>query len=127
MAAVIARAERLAQNQALCRSVNEEIETLNKAFDAGVGIGGKWICECADASCTVMVDARLDEYEAVRANPRRFIVYPGHVYPEVERVVRGNERYTVVEKLAKGAEVADATYPRGPVSASGPRRARGAA
>jgi hypothetical protein len=107
-----ARAERLARNQALYRSVNEEIETLNKAFDAAVGIGGRWICECADTDCTVMVDARLDEYEAVRANPRTFIVYPGHVYPEVERVVRGNERYTIVEKLHLSAAVAEATNPR---------------
>ena len=103
---------RLAQNQALYRSVNEQIEALNQAFDAAVGIGGEWICECADTSCTTMVSATLYEYEAVRLNARTFLVYPGHVYPEVERVVDGNERFEIVEKLGDGAAVVEAADPR---------------
>jgi hypothetical protein len=56
--------------------------------------------------------ATLREYEAVRTNPRAFIVYPGHIYPEVERVVAENERYATVEKLDNGGEIAEALDPR---------------
>jgi hypothetical protein len=33
---------------------------------------------------------------------------PGHVFPETERVVAGNDRYEVVEKWGAAVEVTDA-------------------
>ena len=36
--------------------------------------------------------------EAVRANPRRFIVLAGHDFPEAEDVVEVHDGYVVVEK-----------------------------
>ena len=48
----------------------------------------------------------------MRTNPRAFIVYPGHIYPEVERIVAGNGRYMTVEKLGDGGEIAEALDPR---------------
>jgi hypothetical protein len=39
-----------------------------------------------------------DEYLAIRAEPRHFAVLPGHVYPEVEVAVGGNDGYVVVQK-----------------------------
>jgi hypothetical protein len=107
--ALAARQVRLANNQALYRSVNEQLQAINEAFDAVVGIGGEWICECADAECTGTVSAALYEYEAIRLNPRTFIVYPGHVYPEAERVVDQNERFAIVEKIELAGEVAAKT------------------
>jgi len=103
---------RLAENQVLYRNVNERIEDVNHAFDAVAAIDSEWICECADTSCITRVSASLAEYEAARANSRTFIVAPGHVFPEVERVVQGNERFTVVEKIGAAAEVAEQNYPR---------------
>jgi|tagenome__1003787_1003787.scaffolds.fasta_scaffold20962849_4 hypothetical protein len=102
------RQRRLAANQSLYRTVNEQIEALNQAFEETAGIGGEWVCECADMDCTTIVSAHLYEYEAVRLSPRTFLVCPGHVFPEVERVVDANERFMIVEKTGAGAEVAEA-------------------
>jgi hypothetical protein len=44
----------------------------------------------------------------VRENPRRFLVLPDHVYPEVERVVGGFDGYVIVEKQDIAGEVAEA-------------------
>jgi hypothetical protein len=41
----------------------------------------------------------LTEYEAVREDPTRFVVRPGHVMGPVERVVSRNRRYSVIEKV----------------------------
>jgi hypothetical protein len=68
--------------------------------------------ECADESCTAPIELTLAEYEAVRSHPNQFAVLPGHVYPEVERVVSENERYVVVSKLGKGGEYATQHDPR---------------
>jgi hypothetical protein len=71
-----------------------------------------WVCECADTDCTEPMDLTVAEYESLRAHPNRFAVLPGHVYPQVERVVEENERYVVVEKLGAGATFAVEHDPR---------------
>ncbi|HEY2371390.1 MAG TPA: hypothetical protein VGH82_02470 [Gaiellaceae bacterium] len=98
---------RLAENEVLYRTVNEHIEDVNMAFEELTSLAGEWICECADTSCTTPVSATIEEYESVRADPHTFIVAPGHVNRESEHVVRGNERFTVVEKEGEAAEVAE--------------------
>src|SRR5947207_1980918 len=81
------REVRAARNQSLFRAVNEKLETLNEAFENLTG-SGTIACECADITCVEMLDVEPREYDAVRAEPRHFIVVSGHVYPDVERVVR---------------------------------------
>jgi hypothetical protein len=84
---------RLAHNEALFRTVNEEIDE-NRASD------GKraYVCECVDPDCAATIELTATEYETVRARPDRFVVAPGHVLPEVEHVVAAEPDYTIVEK-----------------------------
>jgi hypothetical protein len=105
---------RAAENQSLYRSVNERIKQLNAALGeiAPNGDSYEWLCECADTECTLRISATLDEYEGVRENPRTFIVAPRHLYPEVERVLTENTRFTIVEKLDDAGEIAEALDPR---------------
>ena len=105
-------AERAAQNQSLYRTINERIKELNQTFaQAGVA-NSEWICECADTDCTLRLSATLNEYETVRSNPRAFMISPGHVFPEVERVLDENDRFMIVEKIAHSGQVAEALDPR---------------
>jgi len=105
-------AERAAENQSRYRSINEDVKTINTVFEDSTQAKSEWICECADTECVTRVLATLHEYETARTNPRWFIVYPGHIYPKVERVVAENERYVTVEKLDNGGEIAEALDPR---------------
>jgi hypothetical protein len=100
------REVRAARNQALFRALNEKLQTLNEAFADATGTF-TIACECADTTCIEMIEVDPDEYRAVRAEPRHFAVLPGHVYPDVEVVVRESERYVVVEKTATAGEVAE--------------------
>jgi hypothetical protein len=95
------RQQRLAASQSLFRTVNEQIEALNQAFEETAGIGPEWVCECGDIDCTRIVRAEQYEYEAVRRNGRTFLVAPGHVFPDVERIVDANERFMIVEKASE--------------------------
>jgi hypothetical protein len=106
--------ERAAENQSLYRSINESVNDLNQTF-AEVTVtpfSGEWICECADTHCMLRIKATLQEYETVRANGRTFLVCPGHVYPEVERVVAENDRFATVEKLSDAGQIAESLDPR---------------
>ena len=101
------QAVKAARNQALCREVNERIESLaTMAGDVG------FLCECADIDCTETLRLSLAEYERVRSSSVRFPVKPGHDYPEVESVVEENDRYAVVQKRGKAAEVSAGLDPR---------------
>ena len=99
---------RAARNQATFRAVNEKMTELNDSFAALTGTY-TIACECADMSCVATLELTPEQYEAVRREPKCFAVVPGHVYPEVERVIEEFENYTVVEKLRAAAEVAELT------------------
>jgi hypothetical protein len=103
------RQERAARNQSLFREVNERI---NKVMNTLTEFQ-TFVCECAKDDCAEQLELTLDEYEQIRAHPAHFAVSPGHVVPEVERVVReAAGRYDVVEKIAQAADVAAQLDPR---------------
>ena len=96
-----------ARNQSLFREVNERIDGLGVPQDFEV------LCECASRACADPIPLAPDEYEAVRAEPTHFLVKPGHVDPEIERVVGETDRYFVVEKIGEAGNVAARLNPRG--------------
>jgi hypothetical protein len=102
--------ERAGRNQALFREVNERVEELHEArSDDELA---NFVCECADDSCVERIPVPLRIYEQVRADPRRFIIHPGHQHSDVEQVVDSHDRFLVVEKHGTAGRVATATDPR---------------
>lgn len=99
------RTEELAgRRQSAFREVNEQIAKLT---DSLVTTSHRlFVCECDDPNCAESLEITEAEYADVRADGTRFVVLPGHQHPEVERVVGGNGRFLVVEKLGAAAEVA---------------------
>ena len=102
-----------ARTQSLFRDVNERVREINEAFSTVVP-HGDWICECADDACSQRIALTLEEYEIVRADPRRFIVAPSdpHFLPELERIHERAERYWVVEKYGLAGDLAAKVDPR---------------
>jgi hypothetical protein len=105
--------ERRTRNEALFREVNERIGEL----PAGLGGSGGFVmpgflCECADGTCSDTVDVTKAQYEAVRKDPRRFVVLLGHEDLKVDAVVERHELFLVVEKKGDAAELAAELDPR---------------
>jgi hypothetical protein len=108
---------RAARNEHLFRRLNERLHTLAAigrtptavATSDGPEPFERFVCECAQKSCSRVVELTADEYTAVRAGNRRFLVYPddSHTSPELEEVVERTDRYWVVHKLGEAGEVAD--------------------
>jgi hypothetical protein len=97
------RERQLGENESMFRDVNETVAGATTQRGRGDVL---FLCECADDFCAESVSLSLDAYEAVRAWPRRFVVKPGHVHPDVERVVSRSATYWVVEKLGEAGDVA---------------------
>ena len=102
-----ARRERMARNEVLFREVNERIEEVDARFGQLAEPSQLIVvCECALPDCTGQMEVPRSEYEAVRVNPKRFLVLPGHEEPRIEHVVKRDDGYTVVEKFEHEAEIA---------------------
>jgi hypothetical protein len=100
-------AERLADNEARFRAINDRIEAgheLSLPDERAV-----FLCECARLGCNATIEMALREYSAVRANPRRFFVLPGHELSELEDVVEVHPDFLVVEKFGSAGREAQAT------------------
>jgi len=111
--ATIEDSVRGARTQSMFRDVNERVRRINEAFSVVVPLG-EWVCECADQECSTRITMTHADYEAIRADPTRFLVAVGdeHVVPEIENVVERHEQYWIVEKLGDAAEVAKSVDPR---------------
>jgi len=96
----MAAVEQIARNEAFFRAVNEGIAEASEKFESEEA---EFLCECGDAHCTHRLEVPLEEYEAVREHPTRFIVRRGHVESEVEQVVRNRRRYAIVDKVDRVA------------------------
>ena len=95
------RYELQARNEALLRSVNERIKTLDQEAGAWTDPNERfWFqCECgATDTCQERVEMTLAEYERVRTQRDRFAVAPGHQADEIEEVVERNDRVVIVDK-----------------------------
>jgi hypothetical protein len=112
IASVAAGETRLARNEAFYREVNERVAEVAHQFkEVETPLG--FTCECGAADCAEPIEMTLVEYEAIRADPTRFVVVPGHERPEIESVVERHSAYLVVEKREEdAAEVARETDPR---------------
>jgi hypothetical protein len=106
------RGKRIGLNEVLFRDVNERLRELGEAFSV-VTEEAEFVCECGSGTCTEQVRMPLQEYEAIRADPKRFFVIPGHEIPDYEKIVSEHAEYLVVEKLPGGpAGIAISEDPR---------------
>lgn len=106
------RARRVGLNEAIFRQVNEQIRSLNRDFEPQDGRMSV-ICECGDGECAERLEIRTQEYERVRADGRRYVIAAGHEIPDVERVVRQGNGYSIVQKTdVEAAELSEELDPR---------------
>lgn len=85
--------------QVLFREINENIATLvGRWSETGYSL---FVCECSRPGCAESLELTNDEFETVRADGAHFLVVPGHQLGGVERVVGGNGRFLVVERLGR--------------------------
>jgi hypothetical protein len=105
-----AREQRLAHNEVIFRTINENI--IGLATTLGRDVPYEFICECATSGCFERLQLTVDEYEQVRQDGAHFLLAPGHEDIEVEQVVTTHGDYVVVEKDGVAGLVAHAEDPR---------------
>lgn len=102
------RDERAASNEDLFRRMNERLHALATLTDSPEPYE-RFVCECTDPGCAVVIELMPDEYRTVRGDGARFVVHPAasHTDTSVEAVVRRFDRYWVVEKTGRAGQEAE--------------------
>ncbi|MBA3843060.1 MAG: hypothetical protein H0X39_10670 [Actinobacteria bacterium] len=90
------REERLAYNEAIFRSLNERIASLE--IDFGRNALHDFICECSTPDCFERITLTRVEYELVRNDGTHFLLAHGHEDIEIEQTVTLSKNYIVVAK-----------------------------
>jgi hypothetical protein len=90
------RQERIIENEKLFREVNERVADLQGDFSDP---DPEWVCECGDETCFEKVNVPAEDYQQIRAHDDWFVITPGHEKADIERIVRQNGEFVVVEKF----------------------------
>ncbi|HEY0387980.1 MAG TPA: hypothetical protein VGC71_06045 [Gaiellales bacterium] len=99
------REQRVVKNEVEFRAYNERREQ----FERGVSAEPlPFVCECGDESCIRALHATGEAWERVHGREDQFIVLPGHVFPEYERVVEREEGHWVVQKFVPPSDTLSA-------------------
>jgi hypothetical protein len=81
------------------RAVNETIvDCWGELADAGHAL---FRCECGVAACVAAVWLPLGIYDAIRRDPGRFVIHPGHELPDLEQVIDRGPAYAIVRRRAR--------------------------
>lgn len=110
-----ARARRTARNEDMFRQLNDRMHVL-AGIESSSEPFERFVCECYQTSCSLLVELTPVEYRAVRADGAHFLVFPEplHTSPELETVVERHDRYWVVEKRGETGEEAEDLAEDGP-------------
>ena len=99
----------LAQNEVLFRQYNERTaKSLEKLVKQAAHDGnhlGKhadlplhFYCECSDEKCEQRIVVKPSDYKKLHKNSSQFLILPGHRVASIERIIREDNGFLVVEK-----------------------------
>jgi hypothetical protein len=101
--------EEVARHEILFREVNERIVEVADAERPEDDV--IVLCECGQPDCLLQLDVPVLSYKEVRDHGAWFLVHPDHVEREVERVVRRESGYLIVEKTSAAGKLANELDP----------------
>ena len=100
------RDERKALNEGVFRDANEKLEQrAREVLDGDDTSQVPFFCECPKERCKEIVLLSLEEYEAVRTNPRGGFAAIGHNDPSIESLLYQTDRFVATEKFGEAGDV----------------------
>ncbi len=110
---------RMTENQVFFRQHNEQVlrgidevkriaaETQQESFVAEDDTPLHFYCECSDENCRKRVVLIPSEYISIHKVKNCFVVIPGHENKAVERAIRKETDFFVVQKFTDSPETTD--------------------
>src|ERR1041385_7592161 len=103
-------ADRAARNEEVFRDVTKGIEDGAERHEVAGSL--PFHCECARTSCLETIEIPPARYADIVRERYHFVVIPGHEEPQIERIVRTELEFLVVEKIGEAREQIDRDHPQ---------------
>src|SRR5688500_2310051 len=84
------------QNRAAGRGIKKYFRNNRLVQQAPIAFA----CECSSLDCKKQIMMSIETYEKLQRREDRFVIYPGHQTPAVEKISGEYKNYVVVEKFA---------------------------
>ncbi len=97
------------ENEVIFRAVNKNIQELMTENDHEDEVLD-FYCECSRPDCKQRIKLSCKLYAILHAKEKQFIIKPGHVFTEVEKVISKDEGYQVVEKYFKPPKASEIDF-----------------
>lgn len=89
---------RLVENETIFRQVNTSVaEFVEETSSPREPV--RFYCECSNAACRERIELTPERYKQLHKNSLQFIALAGHETPEIERVVKEEKGFNVIEKF----------------------------
>ena len=102
------RKQRIVKNEQAFRDYNNRRLNAEGASPTDTEALLPFVCECGDEDCIETLAVTAAQFVDAHAAPNLFLVKPGHVYPDVERVISEQPTYAIVEKYTSAVSNGDA-------------------
>jgi hypothetical protein len=95
----LSRNERLVENEVIFRDANKNVqEFIEIDTDLPLDKTYQFYCECSRPDCLEHIKLTISKYKELHQKKRHFVILTGHEFKEVEKVIKKNADYEVVEK-----------------------------
>jgi hypothetical protein len=92
------RKQRIVKNEQEFRDYNNRRLQVEDVSPSDTEALLPFVCECGDEDCIETLAVTPAQFVDAHSAPNRFLVKPGHVYPDVERITVEQPTYAIVEK-----------------------------
>jgi hypothetical protein len=100
---------RLVENELMFRAANrkvqQQVQKDRNRYEGTDKTKLRFYCECSNFHCRGRISLTINEYQAATTNNREFVILPGHENKSVEKIVRTEDDFMVVEKNMDPAKV----------------------
>jgi hypothetical protein len=91
---------RLVENEVIFREANKSVQEFAEQINDG-DRKVPFFCECSNAFCRDKILLSAKMYGKQHNDERHFIVLPGHEMSELERVIKKDKRFNIIEKMTE--------------------------
>lgn len=91
---------RLVENEVIFREANKSVQQYAQEINDG-DRKVPFFCECSNALCRDRILMSAKKYGDQHKNKQQFMVLPSHETPQIEKVVKREKNFFVLEKLVK--------------------------
>jgi hypothetical protein len=93
---------RLVENEVIFRNANQNVqEFIEEEEGPDTTTTLPFYCECSNTECVKRIRLTPRQYKDTHPKDSRFIVIPGHEILEIEKIVKKEPDYNVIEKFGK--------------------------